>query len=56
MLKNGPSSKGKYRIGGRTYKPNYAERHMHKVNLPSDSDVNSDSYASSSYDESDDTD
>ena len=55
MLKIGTTSKGKYRIGGGTYKPNYAERHMHEDNLPSDSDVGSDSSASSGGDESDDS-
>jgi len=55
MLKNGPSSKGKYRIGGRTYKPNYAERHMHEDNLLFDRDANSEMFSSFSYEESDDT-
>ena len=55
MLKTGSSGKGKYCIGAGNYKPNYAERHMTVDNLPSDSDVDSDSSASSGGDESDDS-
>jgi hypothetical protein len=55
MLKIGTTSEGKYRIGGGNYKPNYAERHITEDNLPSDSDANSETYSSSSYDESGDS-
>ena len=51
----GGKTLSKYLIGGGNYKPNYAERHMTVDNLPSDSDVGSDSSASSGGDESDDS-